>query len=230
MMDVVLGGAMGLGLSSLLRLQAQAAPHGLRYGPDPSTHTRCTVGGMIGNNSCGAHSVMAGKTVENIEALEILTYDGLRMWVGPTTDDELANIIAAGGRRGEIYAALKALRDKYAGLIRSRYPKIKRRVSGYNLDQLLPENGFNVARALVGTEGSCALTLQARTKLVHSPSKRVMLLLGFPDIYVAGDAVPEILPFGPIASKPVAMSNSFRCAASFADSRSPATCSRMNRS
>ncbi len=182
-------------------LRNAAERHGLTFGPDPATHSRCTLGGMIGNNSCGAHSVMAGKTVENIEALEILTYDGLRMWVGPTSDDELARIIAAGGRRGEIYAKLQALRDQYAELIRTRYPKLKRRVSGYNLDQLLPENGFNVARALVGTEGTCALTLQARTKLVHSPSQRVMLVLGYPDIYIAGDAVPEILPFGPIATE-----------------------------
>ena len=182
-------------------LRDAAELHGLTFGPDPATHSRCTLGGMIGNNSCGAHSVMAGKTVENIEALEILTYDGLRMWVGPTSDEELARIIGAGGRRGEIYAALKSLRDKYAGLVRSRYPKLKRRVSGYNLDQLLPENGFNVARALVGTEGTCALTLQAKTKLVHSPRERVMLVLGYPDIYSAGDAVPEILPFGPIATE-----------------------------
>ncbi len=182
-------------------LRDAAEVHGLTFGPDPATHSRCTLGGMIGNNSCGAHSVMAGKTVENIEALEILTYDGLRMWVGPTSDEELAAIIAAGGRRGEIYAGLKQLRDKYAELVRARYPKLKRRVSGYNLDQLLPENGFNVARALVGTEGTCALTLQAKTKLVHSPGKRVMLVLGYPDIYSAGDAVPEILPFGPIATE-----------------------------
>jgi FAD/FMN-containing dehydrogenase/Fe-S oxidoreductase len=182
-------------------LRDAAERHGLTFGPDPATHSRCTLGGMIGNNSCGAHSVMAGKTVENIEALEILTYDGLRLWVGPTSDEELAKIIAAGGRRGEIYAGLKALRDKYADLVRARYPKLKRRVSGYNLDQLLPENGFNVARALVGSEGTCALTLQAKTKLVYSPAKRVMLVLGFPDIYVAGDAVPEILPFGPIATE-----------------------------
>ena len=182
-------------------LRDAAERHGLTFGPDPATHSRCTLGGMIGNNSCGAHSVMAGKTVENIEALEILTYDGLRLWVGPTSDDELARIIAAGGRRGEIYAALRSLRDRYADLIRARYPKIKRRVSGYNLDQLLPENGFNVARALVGTEGTCALTLQARTRLVHSPGKRIMLVLGYPDIYSAGDAVPEILPFGPIATE-----------------------------
>lgn len=182
-------------------LRDAAERHTLTFGPDPATHSRCTLGGMIGNNSCGAHSVMAGKTVENIEALEILTYDGLRMWVGPTTEDELTRIIKEGGRRGEIYAALKALRDKYADLIRARYPKIKRRVSGYNLDQLLPENGFNVARALVGTEGTCAITLQALTRLVRSPQKRVILVLGYPDIYRAGDAVPEILPFKPIATE-----------------------------
>jgi FAD/FMN-containing dehydrogenase len=154
---------------------------------------------MIGNNSCGAHSVMAGKTVENIEALEILTYDGVRMRVGPTPDAELEAIIRAGGRRGEIYAGLKRLADRYGDLIRARFPKIKRRVSGYNLDQLLPENGFNVARALVGSEGTCALTLRATTRLVKSPRHRVILVLGFPDIYLAGDAAPHVASFRPIA-------------------------------
>src|SRR5574340_244030 len=114
---------------------------------------------------------------------------------------ELEQIIRDGGRRGEIYRRLKALRDKYADLIRARFPRIKRRVSGYNLDQLLPENGFNVARALVGSEGTCAITLQARTRLVESPRQRVILVLGFPDIYRAGDAIPHILPFGPIATE-----------------------------
>lgn len=182
-------------------LRDAAEQHALTFGPDPATHSRCTLGGMIGNNSCGAHSVMAGKTAENIEALEILTYDGTRMWVGPTSERELEQIIRAGGRRGEIYGQLKALRDKYADLIRARFPGIRRRVSGYNLDQLLPENGFNVARALVGSEGTCALTLQARTRLVESPRRRVLLVLGFADIYRAGDAVPHILPFRPIATE-----------------------------
>ena len=118
---------------------------------------------MIGNNSCGVHSVMGGKTVDNIEELEILTYDGLRMRVGKTSDEELEKIIREGGRRGEIYSALKNLRDKYADLIRKKYPKIPRRVSGYNLDQLLPENGFNVARALVGSEGTCVTVLEAKS-------------------------------------------------------------------
>ncbi len=182
-------------------LRDAAEEYELTFGPDPATHSRCTLGGMIGNNSCGAHSVMAGKTAENIEALEVLTYDGARFWVGPTDDAEFGRIIAAGGRQAEIYTKLKALADKYGDLIRTRFPKIKRRVSGYGLDQLLPENGFNIARALVGTEGTCAFTLQAKTRLVKSPQHRVILVLGYRDIYVAGDAVPEILPFGPIATE-----------------------------
>ena len=180
-------------------LRAAAERHALTFGPDPATHSRCTLGGMIGNNSCGAHSVMAGKTVENIEALEVLTYDGARFWCGPTSEAELDAIIRRGGRQGEIYAALRSLRDRYADLIRARFPKIKRRVSGYNLDQLLPENGFNVARALVGSEGTCAVTLQALTRLVKSPQHRVLLVVGFEDIYKAGDAVPDVLASQPIA-------------------------------
>jgi len=180
-------------------LRAAAERHGLTFAPDPATHSRCTLGGMIGNNSCGPHSVMAGKTVENIEALEVLAYDGARFWCGPTSELELDAIIRRGGRQGEIYAKLRSLRDRYADLIRGRFPKIKRRVSGYNLDQLLPENGFNVARALVGSEGTCALTLQALARLVKSPRERVLLVTGFADIYAAGDAVPQVLAAGPIA-------------------------------
>ena len=180
-------------------LRDAAEAHGLTFAPDPATHSRCTLGGMIANNSCGAHSVMAGKTVENVEALEIATFDGARFWVGPTSDDELERIIAAGGRQGEIYAALKQLRDTYADQIRAKFPQIKRRVSGFNLDQLLPENGFNVARALVGTEGTCAVTLQAKVRLVKSPAKRVIVVVGFTDIYTAADAVPHFMRCGPIA-------------------------------
>jgi FAD/FMN-containing dehydrogenase/Fe-S oxidoreductase len=180
-------------------LRAAAAPHGLTFGPDPATHSRCTLGGMIGNNSCGPHSVTAGKTVENVEALEILTYDGTRMWVGATSEEELARILRAGGRRAQIYAALVRLRDRYAERVRAGFPRIKRRVSGYNLDQLLPENGFHVARALVGSEGTCALTLAARVKLVKSPRSRALLVLGFDDICEAADAVPHVMQFGPLA-------------------------------
>ena len=135
------------------QLREAAQDFQLTFGPDPSTHSHNTLGGMIGNNSCGTHSVMAGRTVENVHDLEVLTYDGLRMRVGPTSEAELEAIIRNGGRRAEIYSKLKQLRDKYADAIRKRYPNIPRRVSGYNLDELLPEKGFNVARALVGTEG-----------------------------------------------------------------------------
>src|SRR5580692_9522960 len=150
-------------------LRAAAEKHHLTFGPDPATHNRCTLGGMIGNNSCGVHSIMAGKTDDNIEELEILTYDGLRMKVGQTSDGEIEKIIGEGGRRGEIYTGLKRLRDAYSDLIRKCYPDIPRRVSGYNLNYLLPENGFHVARALVGSEGTCVTVLEATCRLVESP-------------------------------------------------------------
>jgi len=180
-------------------LRDAAGAYGLIFGPDPATHSRCTLGGMIANNSCGAHSVMAGKTAENVEALEVATYDGARFWVGPTSDAELQRIIEGGTRQGVIYRQLRELRDRYADAIRREFPQIRRRVSGFNLDQLLPENGFNVARALVGTEGTCAVTLQAKVRLVHSPAHRVILVLGFTDIFVAADGVAHFERFGPIA-------------------------------
>ena len=179
-------------------LRSAAETHGLTFGPDPATHAQCTLGGMIGNNSCGTHSIMSGKTVDNIEELEILTYDGVRMTVGPTSEAELESIIAEGGRRGEIYAGLKSIRDRYADRIRSGFPKIARRVSGFNLDELLPEKGFNVARALVGSESTCVLVLEAKTKLVHSPPSRALLVIAYPDVYAAADDVPRVLAHGPI--------------------------------
>jgi len=180
-------------------LKASAQQHGLTFGPDPATHSRCTLGGMIGNNSCGPHSMLAGKTVENVLELEILTSDGHSFWVGPTTEDEFAQIVKTGGRQAEIYTQLKALVNQYAPEIRSKYPNIKRRVSGYNLDQLLPENNFNVARALVGSEGTCVSILQAKVRLIENPEHVRLVVLGFKDIFSAGDAVPNIMPFSPIA-------------------------------
>nr|MDQ2971633.1 FAD-binding oxidoreductase [Pseudomonadota bacterium] len=179
-------------------LRDAAEQHTLTFAPDPSTHTHNTLGGMIGNNSCGVHSVMGGKTSDNVESLDILTYDGLRMRVGATSEDELESIIREGGRRGEIYGALKALRDQYADLIRERFPKIPRRVSGYNLDELLPENGFHVARALVGSEGTCVVILEATLRLVYSPPVRSLLVLGYEDVFSAGDHVMEALAAGPV--------------------------------
>jgi FAD/FMN-containing dehydrogenase/Fe-S oxidoreductase len=180
-------------------LRNAAEQYTLTFGPDPATHNHCTLGGMIGNNSCGTHALMAGKTADNIEELDILTYDGLRLQVGQTSEEELEQIITAGGRRGEIYGKLKGIRDRYGNLIRERFPKIPRRVSGYNLNQLLPENGFNVARALVGTESTCVIVLGAKTRLVYSPPKRTMVVLGYPDIYSACDHLMVILAHNPIA-------------------------------
>ncbi|HYK53443.1 MAG TPA: FAD-linked oxidase C-terminal domain-containing protein, partial [Candidatus Eremiobacteraceae bacterium] len=176
-----------------------AERHHLTFGPDPATHSRNTLGGMIGNNSCGMHAQMAGKVEENIDELEVLTYDGLRMRVGPTSDAELAGIIALGGRRGQIYARLRDLRDRYGDLIRRRFPDIPRRVSGYPLDELLPENGFHVARALVGTENTCVTVLEAMCRLVESPPSRTLVALGFPDIATAADHVPACNEHQPIA-------------------------------
>ena len=179
-------------------LRNLAEVHHLTFGPDPSTHSRCTLGGMIGNNSCGTHSLLAGKTVDNIDELCVLLYDGTELTVGATTDVELDRIIGEGGRRGQIYASLRTIRDRYAHLIRARFPDIPRRVSGYNLDQLLPENGFNVARALVGTEGTCVVVLEARAKLISSPQHRSLVGLGYADAFAAADHVPDILAFDPI--------------------------------
>jgi FAD/FMN-containing dehydrogenase/Fe-S oxidoreductase len=180
------------------RLRDAAEEHDLTFAPDPATHSRCTLGGMIGNNSCGVHALMGGKTVDNIESLDILLYDGTRLTVGATSEAELQAIIAGGGRRGEIYAGLARIRDTYSELIRQRFPKIPRRVSGYNLDELLPENGFNVARALVGSEGTCVTVLQSRCALKHSPQHRRLVVLGFADPFIAADHVPAVLKYKPI--------------------------------
>src|SRR5438034_1533045 len=131
-------------------LRNAAEKHQLTFAPDPATHDRCTLGGMIGNNSCGVHSIMAGKTDDNIESLEILTYGGQRMHVGATSEEDFNRILGEGGRRAEIYSSLKAIADRYGDHVRRQFPNIPRRVSGYNLNHLLPENGFHVARALVG--------------------------------------------------------------------------------
>ncbi len=180
-------------------LKEATEKHHLVLPPDPATHEYCTIGGMIGNNSCGAHTVMGGKTSDNVEELDILTYDGMRMTVGRTSESELASIIQKGGRRGEIYAKLKSIRDRYADKIRERFPNIPRRVSGYNLDDLLPENGFNVARALVGTESTCAIVLRAKMRLMHSPPHRALIVIAYPDVFKAGDQACPIRELGPIA-------------------------------
>jgi Fe-S oxidoreductase/FAD/FMN-containing dehydrogenase len=141
---------------------------------------------------------MAGKVVDNIESLDIVLYDGTRMTVGRTSPAELEALIHSGGRVGQIYADLAKLHDRYSSLILEKYPRIPRRVSGYNLDELLDENGFNVARALVGSEGTCATVVAATLNLTNSPPFRVLTVLSFADVFLAADVVPRVLEFGPI--------------------------------
>ena len=182
-------------------LRNAAEKHHLTFAPDPASHDRCTIGGMIGNNSCGVHSIMGGKTDDNIEALEIVTYDGTQLSVGRdgTCRDSGQQVSGrAADRSNQIRKALKEIADQYADLIRQKFPDIPRRVSGYNLNYLLPENGFHIARALVGSEGTCATTLEATCRLIESPPQRVLLVVAYPDIYQCADHIPEILEYKPI--------------------------------
>lgn len=180
------------------KLQDACRPHGLRFGPDPSTHSRCTLGGMIGNNSCGVHSLAYGRTVDNVEALEIITVDGERMTVSRHDDADYARIIQEGGRRAEIYRQIRRIAVDHAEEIEARYPDIPRRVSGYNLNQLLPHNGFNVARALVGTESTCVTVLRAHVNLRPEPPCNTLVVAGFRSICDAADLVPDIIKFEPV--------------------------------
>jgi FAD/FMN-containing dehydrogenase/Fe-S oxidoreductase len=180
------------------RLREAAEQHHLTYAPDPATHSRCTLGGMIGNNSCGVHGLLGGKVVDNVQTLDLILYDGARMTVGPTQPAELEALMRTGGRVGQVYTALAGLRDRYGKLIREKFPRIPRRVSGYNLDELLEENGFHVARALVGSEGTCATIVGATLNLAASPPCRVLAVLAFKDAFLAADTVPRVLEFGPI--------------------------------
>ena len=180
-------------------LRNAAEEHALTFGPDPATHSRCTLGGMIGNNSCGTHSIMAGVTADNIEALDVVLSDGTRLTLPNFVDeDELVRTIEAGGRVGQLYARLRDLRDRDGELIRERYPQIPRRISGYNLDRLLPEHGFNLAGAVVGSEATCVLVLEARCKLIDSPQHRSLVLAGYDDCPTAADQVPAVMEFDPI--------------------------------
>jgi FAD/FMN-containing dehydrogenase/Fe-S oxidoreductase len=189
-------------------VNARTGADNLVFGPDPSTHSRCTIGGNVGNNSCGVHSVQSQlygpgpRTSDNVAALEVCTYEGDRFWVGVDEETQIDQIVAAGGRKGEVYRRLRDLRDRYAAAIRNGFPDVAtlpRRVSGYNLDELLPEKGFNVARALVGTEGTCATVLQAAVMLTPALLHRSLVVVSYPDICDAGEHVQQIVDeFRPI--------------------------------
>ncbi len=200
-------------------LRNAAEKYHLTFAPDPATHDRCTLGGMIGNNSCGVHSVMAGKTDDNIESLDVVLYDGTRLSVGENfirehefvrTDARVGTdaFVRPGGpgssgrgpsaRADQIRHILHQIATDYSTLIREKFPNIPRRVSGYNLNYLLPENNFHIARALVGSEGTCATILEATCRLVESPPERVLAVVAYPDIFQCADHVPEIMAHKPI--------------------------------
>ncbi|HUO86358.1 MAG TPA: FAD-linked oxidase C-terminal domain-containing protein [Thermoanaerobaculia bacterium] len=173
--------------------------HGLTFAADPATHTHCTFGGMIGNNSCGAHSVMAGRTSDNVHSLEVLTWDGVRLTAGALSEEELGRLAGEPGRRGEIHRRLRDLRDRHGDEIRRRYPDIPRRVSGYNLDDLLPDRGFHLGRALTGSEGTLVTVLEATVRLVPWPAHQALLVVGYDDAYAAADHVMEVMELAPLA-------------------------------
>ncbi|HEX4725104.1 MAG TPA: FAD-linked oxidase C-terminal domain-containing protein, partial [Pseudonocardiaceae bacterium] len=163
-------------------LQRAARPHGLRFGPDPSTHSRCTIGGMIGNNSCGSRAIAYGRTADNVRALDLLTGTGERIDARP----------------GTVIAGLPELVDAKLAVIRTELGRFTRQVSGYSLEHLLPEHGGHLPAALVGTEGTCGVLLRATVDLVAPPARTVLVVLGYPDMASAADAVPALLPHRPI--------------------------------
>jgi FAD/FMN-containing dehydrogenase/Fe-S oxidoreductase len=174
-----------------------AAAHGLRVGPDPSTHSRCTVGGMIGNDACGSHSVRWGSTADNVLGLEVVTIDGVRRRVGSLGDAAPAGVALGPAIERRIDDLLAA----HGARIRAELPPWHRRVSGYALDWLLPERGADVARALTGTEGTCAVVTAATLRLVRQPVVRHLLVLAFPDDIAAAAAVPALLPLRPFTAE-----------------------------
>ncbi|HEY1485444.1 MAG TPA: FAD-linked oxidase C-terminal domain-containing protein, partial [Micromonosporaceae bacterium] len=170
----------------LADLQRAMKPHRLRFGPDPSTHNRCTLGGMIGNNACGSRALGYGRTSDNVIALDVLTGSGERLRLPGTADSPTL-------------AALTDVVGANLGTVRTELGRFGRQVSGYSLEHLLPERGFDVARALVGTEGTLAVVLGATVRLVRTPPATILVTLGYPDMATAADAVPALLPYRPIA-------------------------------
>lgn len=179
-------------------LNAAGKPYGLRVGPDPSTHNRCTIGGMIGNNACGTRSVAWGRTDHAVIELDILLYDGTKLRVGSGPDFGLSLIEGSPERFAGILRDLRGLQESYLHNLRIGFPDLPRRGSGYSLDELLPERGQNCARALVGTEGTCCIVLSAQVRLVEVPPEVTLIILGYPDLATAADQVPTVLMHDPV--------------------------------
>jgi FAD/FMN-containing dehydrogenase/Fe-S oxidoreductase len=183
------------------RLQVAARPHGLQFGPDPSTHSRCTLGGMIGNNACGPHAVAFGRTADNVLALDVVDGTGRRFTAGNDGPAAAARGIP-GARAGHGTASVPGLPElvrAHLATLRTELGRFGRQVSGYSLEHLLPENGGDLAKALVGTEGTCALVLRATVRLVEPPPARVLAVLGYADMACAADDVPALLGHSPLA-------------------------------
>jgi FAD/FMN-containing dehydrogenase/Fe-S oxidoreductase len=175
-------------------LQAAARRHALRFGPDPSTHTRCTIGGMIGNNSCGSRTLGYGRTSDNVYDLSAYTIDGQRLVTGR---DEHGKPTVTGAEN--ITSTLRTVVGDSLAVARTEFATFGRQVSGYAVEHLLPERGFDVARFLVGSEGTLAVVTEATVRLVADPAHRVLVVLGYPDFGTAGDVIPTILGFEPTA-------------------------------
>ncbi|MCW2794174.1 MAG: linked oxidase domain protein, partial [Nocardioides sp.] len=171
-------------------LQRAVAPHGLRFGPDPSTHTRCTIGGMIGNNACGSRALGYGRTVDNVAALRVAFGTGEVVSTGPT--DERGSTHEG----GTVASALADLTDQHLGHVRTSFGRFGRQVSGYSMEHLLPERGRRLDRFLVGSEGTLALVLEATVDLVRDEPVRRLVVLGYPSMVDAADAVPALLAAG----------------------------------
>ena len=178
------------------RLNDAARAIDLTFGPDPATHAWCTIGGMVGNNSCGTHALRYGKTVDNVDSLRIVTASGERMRVGACDDERIDELLESGGDAARIVTELRRLRAEYAEVIATGFPDLDRRVSGYNLDALTDEKGFHLARALVGSESTCALVTEITVSLSPWPRHRILVVLGYSDIYAAADDVPRLLGHG----------------------------------
>lgn len=169
----------------------------LTFGPDPATHAWCTIGGMVGNNSCGTHALKYGKTVDNIEELRVVTYEGESLVLDALDETEEAPTVGS-SERERIIRELRDLRTRYHEEIASGYPALSRRVSGFNLDQLLDDKGFHLARSVVGSESTCVLVTEITVALSQWPRFRVLVVLGYDDIYVAADDVPRLLEYQPL--------------------------------
>jgi len=182
-------------------ITAAAAPYGLRFGPDPSTHSRATIGGAIGNNACGSRALRYGRTADNVQALDVVTGAGPRFTVGPTRPigPDTAAGPAPDGPGAALLTDLRTLVDGNLATIRTEFGRFSRQASGYAVERLLPENGFDVAKFLSGTEGTLALTLQATVRLVDAPRATALAVLGYPDMAAAAEAVPALLPHRPVA-------------------------------